>query len=50
MQKCDAVMASGSNVTSFAIPALQPLVLYLFVRPTTTESFELNTQREVRFT
>ena len=29
---CDGVMASGHNVTTFAIPALQPLVLHLFVR------------------
>ena len=27
-------MASGHNVTTFAIPALQPLVLALFVRST----------------
>jgi huntingtin len=47
MQKCDAVMASNQNMTSFAIPALQPLVLYLFVRPNPLESTELRTQREV---
>lgn len=47
MQKCDAVMASGQNMISFAIPALRPLVLYLFVRPT-LKSAELVTQREVK--
>ena len=46
MQKCDGVMASGRNVTTFAIPALQPLVLTLFVRPS-RESPDLETQREV---
>ena len=44
MQKCDGVMASGHNVTTFAIPALQPLVLTLFVRPS-RENSELDTQR-----
>lgn len=46
MQKCDGVMASGQNVTTFAIPALQPLVLNLFVRPS-RETADLETQREV---
>ena len=42
MQKCDGVMASGHNVGTFAIPALQPLVLNLFVRPTrVTEDLEI---------
>lgn len=45
MQKCDGVMASGHNVTTFAIPALQPLVLTLFVRPSRENSSELDTQR-----
>ncbi len=44
MQKCDGVMASGHNVLTFAIPALQPLVLNLFVRPA-KESTELEIQR-----
>ncbi len=44
MQKCDGVMASGHNVLTFAIPALQPLVLNLFVRPA-RESTELEIQR-----
>lgn len=35
---CDGVMASGHNVTTFAIPALQPLVLHLFFRSTHTSS------------
>ena len=39
-------MASGHSVDTFAIPALQPLVLNLFVRPG-KESSELDTQREV---
>ncbi|XP_019850343.1 PREDICTED: huntingtin-like isoform X2 [Amphimedon queenslandica] len=47
MQKCDSVMASGQNMISFAIPALQPLVLYLFVRPTTSKLIDLPTLREV---
>lgn len=38
MQMCDGVMASGHNVTTFAIPALQPLVLNLFVRSTRLSS------------
>ena len=46
MQKCDGVMASGHSVDTFAIPALQPLVLNLFVRPS-REGAELDTQREV---
>lgn len=46
MQRCDAVMASGHSVDTFAIPALQPLVLNLFVRPG-SEGPELETQREV---
>ncbi len=41
---CDGVMASGQNVTTFAVPALQPLVLYLFVRKTGL-SKEVETQR-----
>ena len=42
MQKCDGVMASGHSVGTFAIPALQPLVLNLFVRPTrATEDLEI---------
>ena len=45
MQKCDGVMASGHNVTTFAIPALQPLVLTLFVRPSRESNTELDTQR-----
>ena len=45
MQKCDGVMASGHNVTTFAIPALQPLVLNLFVRPSRDNPIELDTQR-----
>ncbi len=45
MQKCDGVMASGHNVLTFAIPALQPLVLNLFVRPPTRERDELEIQR-----
>ena len=40
-------MASGHNVTEFAIPALQPLVIYLFVRPTGPSNQELSAQREV---
>lgn len=44
MQKCDGVMASGHNMLTFAIPALQPLVLNLFVRPT-REKHELEIQR-----
>jgi hypothetical protein len=46
MQRCDSVMASGHSVDTFAIPALQPLVLNLFVRPG-KEGSELETQREV---
>ena len=46
MQRCDGVMASGHSVDTFAIPALQPLVLNLFVRPGREDS-ELETQREV---
>ena len=46
MQRCDGVMASGHSVDTFAIPALQPLVLNLFVRPG-REGAELATQREV---
>lgn len=46
MQRCDGVMASGHSVHTFAIPALQPLVLNLFVRPG-SEGVELETQREV---
>lgn len=46
MQRCDGVMASGHSVTTFAIPALQPLVLNLFVRPSKDTS-ELETQQEV---
>lgn len=46
MQRCDGVMASGHSVDTFAIPALQPLVLNLFVRPG-SEGPELETQREV---
>lgn len=46
MQRCDGVMASGHSVDTFAIPALQPLVLNLFVRPG-KEGPELATQREV---
>lgn len=46
MQRCDGVMASGHSVDTFAIPALQPLVLNLFVRPG-SEGVELETQREV---
>ena len=46
MQRCDSVMASGHSVDTFAIPALQPLVLNLFVRPA-KEGSELETQREV---
>ena len=46
MQRCDGVMASGHSVDTFAIPALQPLVLNLFVRPG-KEGSELETQREV---
>ena len=38
-------MASGHNVTTFAIPALQPLVLTLFVRPSRENPTELDTQR-----
>ena len=45
MQKCDGVLASGHNVTTFAIPALQPLVLTLFVRPSRESSAELDTER-----
>ncbi len=45
MQKCDGVLASGHNVTTFAIPALQPLVLTLFVRPSRESNTELDTQR-----
>lgn len=41
---CDGVMASGHNVTTFAIPALQPLVLNLFVRSTRFSS-DLDIQR-----
>ena len=48
MQKCDAVLASGQNVDSFAIPALQPLVVYLFVRTSGKPSDDLMTQQEVR--
>jgi len=44
MQKCDGVMASGHNVDTFAIPALQPLVLNLFVRPI-RETEDLEIQR-----
>ena len=40
-------MASGKNVSTFAVPAMRPLVLYLFVRSTGKISKELNTQREV---
>ena len=47
MQKCDGVMASGHNVTTFAIPALQPLVLTLFVRPSRESNTELDTQRYI---
>ena len=47
MQKCDAVLASGQNVESFAIPALQPLVVYLFMTSSGKPSGELLTQREV---
>lgn len=47
MQKCDGVMASGHNVTTFAIPALQPLVLTLFVRPARESNTELDTQRYI---
>lgn len=48
MQKCDAVLASGQNVESFAIPALQPLVVYLFMTSTSGKpSKDLFTQREV---
>ena len=46
MQRCDGVMASGHSVDTFAIPALQPLVLTLFVRPG-KEDPNLETQREV---
>lgn len=46
IQKCDVVMASGHNVTTFAIPALQPLVLALFVRSTKTSS-DTDIQRSV---
>lgn len=46
MRRCDGVMASGHSVDTFAIPALQPLVLNLFVRPG-SEGVELETQREV---
>ena len=44
IQKCDVVMASGHNVTTFAIPALQPLVLALFVRSTKVSS-DIDIQR-----
>ncbi|KAL5499651.1 hypothetical protein EMCRGX_G011104 [Ephydatia muelleri] len=47
IQKCDAVMASGHSVTTFAIPALQPLVLNLFVRPGSQSAPDLDTQRDV---
>ena len=43
---CDGVMASGHNVTTFAVPALQPLVLNLFVRSTHLSS-DIETQRLV---
>ena len=46
MQRCDSVMASGHSVDTFAIPALQPLVVDLFVRPE-REDPERDTQREV---
>lgn len=41
-------MASGKNVATFAVPALRPLVMHLFIR--TSEgppTDELITQREV---
>lgn len=44
MQKCDGVLASGHNVLTFAIPALQPLVLILFVKPA-RENQDLEIQR-----
>ena len=47
MQKCDAVLASEQNVESFAIPALQPLVVYLFMTSSSKPSKDLFTQREV---
>ncbi len=43
---CDGVMASGHNVTTFAIPALQPLVLNLFVRSTRLSS-DIDIQRYI---
>ena len=46
IQMCDGVMASGHNVKTFAIPALQPLVLHLFVRSTRLSS-DLDIQRLV---
>ena len=49
MQKCDGVMASGHNVTTFAIPALQPLVLTLFVRPSRENNSELDIQRYLNY-
>lgn len=45
---CDGVMASGHNVTTFAIPALQPLVLNLFVRSTKFSS-DIDIQRFVYY-
>lgn len=45
---CDGVMASGHNVTTFAIPALQPLVLNLFVRSTRLSS-DIDIQRYVTY-
>ncbi len=40
-------MASGKNVTTFAVPALRPLVMHLFMKPIGKLSQELGTQREV---
>ena len=41
-------MASGKNVAAFAVPALRPLVMHLFMRSVGKPSEELSAQREVR--
>ncbi len=40
-------MASGKNVTTFAVPALRPLVMHLFMWKGSKPSDEMSTQREV---
>lgn len=48
MQMCDGVMASGHNVMTFAVPALQPLVLNLFMQSTRL-SADVETQRLAKY-